>query len=94
MEKDWTIKNWVKVIDVNLKGMFKFAKETGKVMYDYYKQFKGKKNDSTINMASVFAEIVMPRQVAYATSKGAIKQMTRVLVTEWAPYVRLTSSTI
>jgi len=63
-------------------------------MYDYYKQFKGKKNDSMINMASVFAEIVMHRQVAYATSKGAIKQMTRVLVTEWAPYVRLTSSTI
>ena len=30
MEKDWTIENWVKVVDVNLNGMFKFAKETGK----------------------------------------------------------------
>lgn len=80
---------WYKVLEINLNGMFKFAKESGKVMYDYYKQFKGKKTGSMINMASIFAVMAMPRQVAYATSKGAILQMTRVLAAEWAPYIRV-----
>jgi len=86
---DLTYEEWNRVININLNGMFQFAKEAGKLIYDYYKQFKGKKSGSMINMASVFAEIVMPRQVAYAASKGAIRQMTKVMAAEWAPYVRV-----
>jgi len=71
-----------KVIDVNLKGVFRCAKEVGKVMYD-------QKYGSMINMASIFAELIMPKQVAYASTKGALRQMTRVLAAEWAPYVRV-----
>jgi len=73
---------WDQVIDINLNGVFRCAKEIGKVMVD-------QKSGSMINMASVFAEIVMPRQVAYASTKGAVRQMTRVLAAEWAPHVRV-----
>ncbi len=77
-----TYDEWDSVIEINLKGVFRCAKEIGKVMVD-------QKKGSMINMASVFSEIVMPRQVAYASTKGAIRQMTRVLAAEWAPHVRV-----
>lgn len=77
-----TYEEFDKVMQVNLYGVFRCAKEVGKVMYD-------QKKGSMINMASVFAEIMMARQVAYASSKGAVKQMTKVLAAEWAPYVRV-----
>lgn len=73
-----------RVVDINLKGVFRCAKEVGYVMMD-------QKQGSMINMASVFGEIVMPRQVAYASCKGAVKQMSRVLAAEWAPHVRCNS---
>jgi NAD(P)-dependent dehydrogenase (short-subunit alcohol dehydrogenase family) len=77
-----TYEEFDRVLKINLYGVFYCAKEVGKIMYD-------QKKGSMINMASVFAEIVMPRQVAYATTKGAVRQMTRVLAAEWAPYVRV-----
>jgi NAD(P)-dependent dehydrogenase (short-subunit alcohol dehydrogenase family) len=77
-----TYEEFDKIMQINLYGVFRCAKEVGKVMYD---QRKG----SMINMASLFSEIIMPRQVGYASSKGAVRQMTRVLAAEWAPYVRV-----
>lgn len=77
-----TYEEFDKVMQINLFGVFRCAKEVGKIMYD-------QKKGSMINMASVFSEIMMPKQVAYASSKGAIRQMTRVLAAEWAPYVRV-----
>ena len=38
-----------------------------------------------INMASVFGLVAMERQAAYAASKGAVVQLTRVLALEFAP---------
>lgn len=80
---------WHKVLKVNLDGMFYCCKEEGKVMLPIFQKEYPKKQGCIINMASIFAEIVMPRQVAYASSKGAIRQMTRVLAAEWAPYIRV-----
>jgi len=77
-----TYEEFDRVLQINLYGVFRCAKEVGKIMYD-------QKKGSMINMASAFAEIIMPRQVAYASSKGAIRQMTKVLAAEWAPYVRV-----
>ncbi len=71
-----------RVLEINLKGVFRCAKEVGKIMYE-------QKSGCMINMASIFAELVMPKQVAYASTKGALRQMTRVLAAEWAPYVRV-----
>ncbi len=77
-----TYEEFDRVMQINLYGVFRCAKEVGKVMCD-------QKKGSMINMASVFAEIMMPRQIAYAGSKGAVKQMTKVLASEWAPHVRV-----
>ncbi len=77
-----TYEEFDKILQINLYGVFRCAREVGKIMYD---QQKG----SMINMASVFAEIMMPKQVGYASSKGAVRQMTRVLASEWAPHVRV-----
>lgn len=71
-----------RIIGINLFGVYRCAREVGRVMVD-------QKSGSMINMASVFAEIVMAKQVGYATSKGAVRQMTRVLAAEWAPNVRV-----
>jgi NAD(P)-dependent dehydrogenase (short-subunit alcohol dehydrogenase family) len=80
---------WHKILRLNLDGMFYLCKEEGKVMLPIFKKEYPKKQGSIINMASIMAEIVTPRMVAYAASKGALKQMTRVLAAEWAPYIRV-----
>lgn len=76
-----TYEEFERVMNLNYMGVFRCAKEVGKVMMD-------QKKGSMINMSSVFGEITMTRQVAYASTKAAVKQMTRVLAAEWAPYVR------
>jgi NAD(P)-dependent dehydrogenase (short-subunit alcohol dehydrogenase family) len=88
---DLTYEEWDKVLRINLDGMFYCCKEEGKVMLPIFKKEYPKRQGAVINMASIFAELVMPRQVAYGSSKGAIRQMTRVLAAEWAPYIRVNS---
>jgi NAD(P)-dependent dehydrogenase (short-subunit alcohol dehydrogenase family) len=77
-----TYEEYDKVLQINQVGVFKCAREVGKIMCD-------QKKGSMINMASLLAEGVLPFQVAYASTKGAIRQMTGVLAIEWAPYVRV-----
>lgn len=38
-----------------------------------------------VTLASVSSKVANPNYVAYATSKGALVQMTRILAMEWAP---------
>ena len=67
------------VLDVNLRGLFHCAKAFGEIMVP---NGAGK----IINMASIFGLVVMQRQAAYAASKGAVVQLTRVLALEFAPH--------
>jgi gluconate 5-dehydrogenase len=67
------------VLDVNLRGLFHCAKAFGDLMVP---NGRGK----IINMASIFGLVAMERQGAYAASKGAVVQLTRVLALEFAPY--------
>ena len=67
------------VLDVNLLGLFHCAKAFGEIMVP---QRRGK----IINMASIFGLVAMERQGAYASSKGAVVQLTRVLALEFAPH--------
>lgn len=76
---DLDLKEFEKVLNINLKGVFLCAREVGKIMID---QKRGK----MINMASIFGHVAMQHQAAYASSKGAIIQLTKVLALEWAPY--------
>jgi gluconate 5-dehydrogenase len=67
------------VLNVNLQGLFHCAKAFGALMVP---NGRGK----IINMASVFGLVAMERQGAYASSKGAVVQLTRVLALEFAPH--------
>ena len=71
--------DWMKVINVNLNGVFLTAQAAGKVML---KQGGG----SIINTASMSAHIVnVPQpQCAYNASKAAVIQLTKSMAVEWA----------
>lgn len=48
--------------------------------------FKERNYGRVINIGSTLSIITMPDRTPYATSKGAILQMSRTLALEWAPY--------
>jgi NAD(P)-dependent dehydrogenase (short-subunit alcohol dehydrogenase family) len=70
---------FTEVLDVNLKGLFHCAKAFGALMVP---NGRGK----IVNMASIFGLVAMKRQGAYAASKGAVVQLTKVLALEYAPH--------
>lgn len=67
------------VLDVNLLGVFHCARAYGALMVP-------NGGGKIINMASIFGLVAMERQGAYASSKGAVVQLTRVLALEFAPH--------
>ncbi len=75
---DLTAEEYDQVVDLNLKGIFYCAKAAGEAMVP---QSSGK----IINMASIFGLVGNWTQAAYASSKGGIIQLTKVLAIEWAP---------
>ncbi len=70
---------WDLVIDTNLKGYFLMAQA---VVPDMLARGHGK----VINMASILGTVALPSQVAYASSKGGVVQMTKVMALEWAKH--------
>ena len=72
-------KDWDKVIDINLKGLFLCSREVGKIMI---KQNKGK----IINIASLMSFIGGITIPAYAASKGGVSSLTKSLSNDWAKY--------
>jgi len=72
-------KDWLKVIDVNLNGVFNCCQAVGRVML---KQGSG----SIINIASMSGSIVnIPQhQANYNASKAAVIHLTKSLAVEWA----------
>jgi NAD(P)-dependent dehydrogenase (short-subunit alcohol dehydrogenase family) len=77
---EYTDEDWHHVLDVNLSGYFFFVREAGKVMI-------ANRRGKVINVGSelgVVGDAI--GQVAYASSKGGVIQLTRCLAAEWAPY--------
>jgi NAD(P)-dependent dehydrogenase (short-subunit alcohol dehydrogenase family) len=68
---------WDRVINTNLKGYFLVARAVVPQMID---NGYGK----VINMSSILGTVGLPHQVAYASSKGGVDQMTKVMALEWA----------
>ena len=77
--EEMSYETWLKVIDVNLNGMFLTNQAAGRQML---KQGKG----SIINTASMSAHIVnVPQpQCAYNASKAGVIMLTKSLAIEWA----------
>ena len=68
---------WDRVINTNLKGYFLVAQAVAPQMIEHG---YGK----VINMSSILGTVGLPSQVAYASSKGGVDQMTKVMALEWA----------
>jgi NAD(P)-dependent dehydrogenase (short-subunit alcohol dehydrogenase family) len=68
---------WDRVIDTNLKGYYLVAKAVAPQMIE---RGYGK----VINMSSILCRIGLPNQIAYASAKGGVDQMTMVMAIEWA----------
>jgi NAD(P)-dependent dehydrogenase (short-subunit alcohol dehydrogenase family) len=70
---------WDRHIAVNLKGPVLCAKYVGREMV---KRHQGK----IINVSSIFTQITARYMGAYAASKAALVQFTRILALEWSRY--------
>jgi NAD(P)-dependent dehydrogenase (short-subunit alcohol dehydrogenase family) len=68
---------WDRIISTNLKGYFLTAQAVApKMIAGGYGKI--------INMSSILGSVGLPNQVAYASSKGGVDQMTKVMALEWA----------
>ncbi|MEO8538234.1 MAG: glucose 1-dehydrogenase [bacterium] len=66
-----------RVLSTNLDGYFLCARAFGKHLV-------GQKSGKVINISSIMGRVALANQAAYASSKGAIEQLTKVLAIEWA----------
>lgn len=79
--EEMTEKDWDRIIDINLKGVFLCSQAAARIMIP-------RKRGSVINIASMSASAVnVPqKQAAYNTSKAAVSMLTKSLAVEWAQY--------
>jgi len=73
-----SLQEFESVLDTNLKGYFLCAQAAGR-------RFVQQRSGKVINVSSIMGQVALPGQTAYASSKGAIEQLTKVLALEWAP---------
>ncbi len=72
------------ILDINVLGTFRVVQALARRWADAPRQAPS--SYSVVLVSSVNAVIATPTHTAYATSKGAIAQMTRVMAVELAPY--------
>ncbi len=65
------------VIATNLKGYFNGSQAAGR-------RFVAQGSGKIINVSSIMGSVALPNQAAYASSKGGVDQLTKVLALEWA----------
>lgn len=70
---------WTKVIDTNLTGAYRICRSVFETM-------KHKGGGSIVTITSMMSHVVTPNQSAYAASKAALLQYTRLLAVEWAKF--------
>lgn len=77
---DCTPQDWLKVVDVNLNGIFFVAQAFGRYLVNH------EKKGNIVNTASMSATIVnIPQgQASYNSSKAGVAHLTKSLAVEWA----------
>lgn len=68
---------WDRVINTNLKGYYLVARA---IVPQMIERGWGK----VINISSILGTVALENQLAYASSKGGVNQMTKVMALEWA----------
>ena len=69
---------WQKMLDTNLTSVFRVSRAAFPML--------GEKGGKVINLCSLMSEIARPTVSPYASTKGAVRQFTRALATEWAEH--------
>lgn len=73
-----TAAEYRQVLATNLEGYFLCARAAGRHMV-------ARGQGKVVNISSIMGSVALPNQAAYASSKGGVEQLTRVLALEWAP---------
>jgi NAD(P)-dependent dehydrogenase (short-subunit alcohol dehydrogenase family) len=74
-----TEETWDWIIDTNVKGMFFACQAAGRHMI-------ARRAGKIVNIGSIISNIGLGSNVPYASSKGAVLQMTKSLALEWAKF--------
>ena len=77
--EELSIEEFRTVMDTNLTGAWLMCRAVGPHM-------KARCYGRVINFGSILSVISMPGRTPYASSKGAILQLTKTLALEWAPH--------
>jgi 2-deoxy-D-gluconate 3-dehydrogenase len=71
--------DWLRVVDVNLNGLWYVTQRFGRSMIE-----SGR--GSIVNISSINATLGMPGRASYAATKAAVLGLTKSLAVEWAPH--------
>lgn len=74
-----SLEQFREVQDTNVTGVWLMCRAVAPHM-------KARRYGRVINIGSILSLITIPDRTPYATSKGAVLQLTRTLALEWAPY--------
>ena len=77
---DMSISDFDRIFSINIKGPWLIANNIAKLM------IKNNTNGKIINISSILAENVIPKQSLYSMTKSALLQMTKSMALEWARY--------
>ncbi len=70
---------WQRMLDTNLTSVFRVSRAALPLL-------RARGAGKVVNLCSLMSEIARPTVSPYASTKGAVKQFTRTLATEWAEY--------
>jgi 2-deoxy-D-gluconate 3-dehydrogenase len=76
---EYTLEDWDALLNVNLRARFLCSQEAARVM-------KMRGGGKIIHVGSLIMEITQPGHAIYAVGNGGVRQMTRALAVEWAPW--------
>ncbi|MDR7142029.1 SDR family oxidoreductase [Rhizobium sp. BE258] len=77
--EDFPVEKWDEIFKTNVSSVFYVSQPVAKAMIS---RGRGK----IINIASVQAELARPSIAPYTATKGAVKNLTRGMATDWAKY--------
>ena len=84
---DLAAADWQFVLDLNLTAVFRLTQAFGRDRIAHVTGAAAPAGSAkVINIASLLSEQARPQNAPYAASKGAIRQLTKALAVEWAPY--------
>lgn len=80
-----------RVLNTNVRGVFLAGQAAARQMKAQIEEAQDRRADALrryaiINMSSINAEVALPTQLAYVTSKGAVNALTRAMALALAPF--------